>query len=89
MLDLESNNVLDVEQAIQLGTCSRLWSLTLTANPICSDMHYRRKVVEAVPQLASLDEEDVTGGCQRGGSVAVATGGFVGTLDLGSGGSDG
>ncbi|CAN0036509.1 unnamed protein product, partial [Pylaiella littoralis] len=64
VLDLESNNVLDVDQAIQLGTCSRLWSLTLTANPICSDRRYRRKIVEAVPQLASLDEVDVSGGRQ-------------------------
>lgn len=61
VLDLESNSVRDAEQAIQLGTCPRLWSLTLTANPVCCDRHYRRTIVEAVPQLASLDEEDVKG----------------------------
>ncbi|CAM9096130.1 unnamed protein product, partial [Hapterophycus canaliculatus] len=38
-----------------LGTCSRLWSLNLTANPVCRERHYRRNIVEAVPQLASLD----------------------------------
>ncbi len=61
VLDLESNGVRDAEQAFQLGTCPCLWSLTLTANPVCCDKHYRRAIVEAVPQLASLDEEDVTG----------------------------
>lgn len=61
MLDLESNNVQDAEQAIQLGTCPRLWSLTLAANPVCRNKNYRRTIVEAVPHLASLDEEDVTG----------------------------
>lgn len=61
VLDLESNSVRDAEQAIQLGTCPRLWSLTLTANPLCRDRHYRRAIIEAVPQLASLDEENVTG----------------------------
>lgn len=60
VLDLESNNVQDAEQAMQLGTCPRLWSLTLTANPVCGDMHYRRRVVEAVPALVSLDEQEVT-----------------------------
>ncbi|CAM9244522.1 unnamed protein product [Ectocarpus sp. 8 AP-2014] len=60
VLDLESNCVKDAEQAIHLGTCSRLWSLTLTANPVCRDLHYRRRMVEAVPQLASLDEKDVS-----------------------------
>lgn len=61
VLDLESNCVKDTEQAIHLGTCSRLWSLTLTANPVCRDLHYRRRMVDAVPQLASLDEKDVSG----------------------------
>lgn len=61
VLDLESNGVRDAEQAIQLGTCSRLWSLTLTANPVCRESCYRRMIVEAVPQLASLDEQDITG----------------------------
>ncbi|CAM9400087.1 unnamed protein product [Ectocarpus fasciculatus] len=60
VLDLESNCVKDTEQAIHLGTCSRLWSLTLTANPVCRDLHYRRRMVDAVPQLASLDEKDVS-----------------------------
>ncbi|CAB1104195.1 unnamed protein product [Ectocarpus sp. CCAP 1310/34] len=60
VLDLESNCVKDAEQAIHLGTCSHLWSLTLTANPVCRDLHYRRRMVEAVPQLASLDEKDVS-----------------------------
>ncbi|CAN0537987.1 unnamed protein product, partial [Ectocarpus sp. 12 AP-2014] len=60
VLDLESNCVMDTEQAIHLGTCSRLWSLTLTDNPVCRDRHYRRRMVEAVPQLASLDERDVS-----------------------------
>ncbi|CAM9235914.1 unnamed protein product [Ectocarpus sp. 6 AP-2014] len=60
VLDLESNCVQDAEQAIHLGTCSRLWSLTLTANPVCRDLHYRRRMVEAVPQLASLDEKGVS-----------------------------
>ncbi|CAM9228067.1 unnamed protein product [Ectocarpus sp. 12 AP-2014] len=60
VLDLESNCVKDTEQAIHLGTCSRLWSLTLTANPVCRDLHYRTRMVEAVPQLASLDEKDVS-----------------------------
>ena len=61
VLDLESNSVRDAEQAFQLGTCPRLWSLTLTANPVCQDRHYRRMIVEAVPQLACLDDEDITG----------------------------
>lgn len=60
VLDLESNNVQDAEQAIQLGTCPRLWSLTLAANPVCGDVYYRRRVVEAVPALVSLDEQEVT-----------------------------
>lgn len=61
VLDLESNSISDVEQAMQLGTCPRLWSLTLTANPVCRDIWYRKRVVEAVPQLATLDDENVTG----------------------------
>lgn len=61
VLDLESNSVRDAEQAIQLGTCPRLWSLTLAANPVCRDIYYRQTIVEAVPHLASLDEENVTG----------------------------
>lgn len=61
VLDLESNSVQDPDQAMQLGTCPRLWSLTLTANPMCTGPYYRRQVVEAVPTLASLDEQDVTG----------------------------
>ena len=61
VLDLESNSVSDVEQAVQLGTCPRLWSLTLTSNPVCRDAWYRKRVVEAVPQLATLDDENVTG----------------------------
>ncbi|CAM9975131.1 unnamed protein product, partial [Ectocarpus sp. 13 AM-2016] len=65
VLDLESNCVKDTEQAIHLGTCSRLWSLTLTANPVCRDLHYRTRMVEAVPQLASLDEKDVSGDDRR------------------------
>lgn len=69
VLDLESNNVRDAEQAIQLGTCSRLWSLTLAANPVCRERWYRRVIVEAVPQLASLDEEDITGVVRQSASV--------------------
>lgn len=46
---------------MQLGTCPRLWSLNLSANPVCREKFYRRIVVEAVPHLASLDEEDVKG----------------------------
>ena len=61
MLNLESNSLLDLEQSIQLGTCPRLWSITLTANPVCRERCYRKRVVEAVPQLAMLDDENVTG----------------------------
>lgn len=63
MLDLESNNIEDADQATHLGTCPCLWSLTLAANPVChrNDKHYRRYVVESVPHLVSLDERDDTG----------------------------
>ncbi|CAM9784078.1 unnamed protein product, partial [Scytosiphon promiscuus] len=44
-----------LEVSIQLGTCSRLWSLNLIANPVCRERRYRTNVIEAVPQLASLD----------------------------------
>ncbi|CAN0147396.1 unnamed protein product, partial [Discosporangium mesarthrocarpum] len=60
VLDLESNRVSDIGQASQLGTCPRLWSLNLCANPVSGLRHYRQAVIAEVPHLESLDEEPVS-----------------------------
>lgn len=59
VLDLDSNLVSDVLQVDQLGTCQRLHTLTLDANPLCRIPEYRRVVLHHVPQLHVLDDMDV------------------------------
>lgn len=51
VLDLEGNQVGEVLQVAQLGTCPRLWALTLSGNPIarrCTPDEYRRLCVQHV-----------------------------------------
>ena len=60
ILDLESNNVADWSQIEQLGTCPRLHSLTLEANPIARIKHYRRVIYSQIPQLKILDDQPFT-----------------------------
>lgn len=60
VLDLESNNVAELDQIEQLGTCSMLRDLTLDGNPIAKRKAYRRIVGSIVPQLEVLDYTDVS-----------------------------
>ena len=60
ILDLESNNVEDLGQIEQLGTCPRLHSLTLEANPIARLKHYRRVICSQIPHLKSLDDRRIS-----------------------------
>ena len=60
ILDLESNNVEDLGQIEQLGTCPRLHSLTLEANPIARLKHYRRVICSQIPHLKCLDDRPIS-----------------------------
>lgn len=64
VLDLEANNVDEMLQLAQLGTCTALWNLTLTGCPIlkrcCSQVNYRRIVFKNIQSLQCLDDEPIT-----------------------------
>jgi hypothetical protein len=64
VLDLEGNNIEEILQIAQLGTCTSLWCLTLTGCPIfrrcASQVNYRRVVCMHIPSLQSLDDEPVS-----------------------------
>lgn len=64
VLDIEANNVKDILQIAQLGTCTALWSLTLTGCPIlrlcASRVNYRRVVYMHIQSLQFLDDEPIT-----------------------------
>lgn len=60
VLDLESNNVAELDQIEQLGTCQMLRDLTLDGNPISKRKAYRRIVGSLIPQLETLDYTDVS-----------------------------
>jgi hypothetical protein len=59
VLDLEGNCIQDFQQVDQLSTCDVLTSLVLNSNPIKEIVYYRRAVVQLVPRLVSLDDEDI------------------------------
>ncbi|XP_069019680.1 leucine-rich repeat-containing protein 56 [Embiotoca jacksoni] len=75
LLDLEGNDVDDLVQVQFLGLCSKLQTLTLEGNPVCScpnptsaqtaDYSYRAAVRELVPQLRYLDDVKVEEDMQR------------------------
>ena len=60
VLDLESNNVAELDQIEQLGTCPMLRDLTLDGNPISKRKAYRRIVGSLIPQLETLDYTEVS-----------------------------
>ena len=60
VLDLESNRVEDLNGVEYLGFCRSLVQLTLEGNPVCAQEGYRRRVVNQIPQLVSLDDFPVT-----------------------------
>jgi hypothetical protein len=57
VLDLEGNALDEVEQLVQLGTCTALATLSLADNPVAQIDSYRRVVLKNVPQLEQLDDE--------------------------------
>lgn len=57
VLDLEGNAVTDPAQVHYLMGCEELLSLSLEGNPIADAADYRSQVLQALPQLAILDEE--------------------------------
>jgi Leucine-rich repeat (LRR) protein len=59
VLDLDSNEVDDLEQVDQLGTCFALTTLNLENNPIHEVVSYRSLVLHCIPHLQVLDDEDV------------------------------
>lgn len=65
VIDLEANAIADMSQLDVLATCKRLRDLTLTMNPIESLAEYRRLVVSRIPQLESLDDEEITADDRR------------------------
>ena len=58
VLDLEGNAVSDMEQIGWLAGCERLSALTLEGNPVSSERGYRRKVLDSIPSLCTLDDFD-------------------------------
>eukprot|EP00891_Asterochloris_glomerata_P007476 jgi/Astpho2/7476/Aster-02049 len=59
-LDLSSNAISDAGQVPKVLTgCQHLRSLSLQGNPICKQTTYRRSIVAASEELASLDGSEV------------------------------
>jgi hypothetical protein len=50
--------VSDMEQIGWLAGCERLSALTLEGNPVSTERGYRRKVLDAIPSLNTLDDFD-------------------------------
>eukprot|EP00736_Rhodelphis_marinus_P010204 Rmarinus@m.5975 len=63
VLDLESNNVTDPDQLEFLIPCRKLHSLTLKGNPVSTQDKYEATVIDMLPSLEILDDEDVIGEC--------------------------
>jgi hypothetical protein len=58
VLDLEGNAIDDITEIQFLASCSTITSLTLEGNPVQSTSSYRKRVLEALPFLTTLDDVD-------------------------------
>lgn len=58
VLDLEGNSVEDISEVYFLGSCLALSALTLEGNPVQGVKGYRRLILEALPDLKTLDDYD-------------------------------
>jgi hypothetical protein len=58
VLDLEGNAIDDIAEIQFLASCSTITALTLEGNPIHSEPGYRKRVLEELPFLATLDDMD-------------------------------
>ncbi|XP_063232513.1 leucine-rich repeat-containing protein 51-like [Bacillus rossius redtenbacheri] len=54
-LYLHANRLDGLEQVAGLRSCDGLRSLTLQGNPLCATPDYRQGVLQAIPQITSLD----------------------------------
>lgn len=59
VLDLEANKVSDLGQVAYLAQCAELTDLTLQHNPAARLEGYRQAVCSRLPQLGTLDEQEV------------------------------
>ena len=57
-LYLRENLINDFKQIEYLKYCKKLEILSLTDNPIVNQPNYRQKILEILPQLKKLDEQD-------------------------------
>ncbi|EKX36323.1 hypothetical protein GUITHDRAFT_165792 [Guillardia theta CCMP2712] len=58
VLDLEGNAVTDISEVQFLVSCSNLSSLTLEGNPVSKLPEYHKQILEALPFLLTLDDQD-------------------------------
>eukprot|EP00960_Hanusia_phi_P048724 759122-Hanusia_phi.AAC.3 len=58
VLDLEGNSVTDISEVQFLVSCSNLSSLTLEGNPVSKLPGYYKQIMEALPFLQTLDDQD-------------------------------
>ena len=59
-LNLKNNSISDFSQLECLKNCKQLEILELKGNPICNEQNYIQKIMEILPQLKKLDDNDLS-----------------------------